>query len=60
MQNKRVIGREVFLAYPDFNAPSEIHTDAIQTTYWCSHVSPKKSAFCSLNMNIAQQNYTTT
>ena len=25
---KRVIGREVFLAYPDFNAPFEIHTDA--------------------------------
>ena len=25
---KRVIGREVSLAYPDFNAPFEIHTDA--------------------------------
>ena len=25
---KRVIGREVFFAYPDFNAPFEIHTDA--------------------------------
>ena len=25
---KRVIGREVLLAYPDFNAPFEIHTDA--------------------------------
>ena len=24
---KRVIGREVLLAYPDFNAPFEIHTD---------------------------------
>ena len=26
--NKCVIGREVLLGYPDFNAPSEIHTDA--------------------------------
>ena len=25
---KRVIGREVLLAYPDFNALFEIHTDA--------------------------------
>jgi hypothetical protein len=25
---KRVIGREVLLAYPDFNSPFEIHTDA--------------------------------
>ena len=25
---KRVIGREVLLAYVDFNAPFEIHTDA--------------------------------
>ena len=25
---KRVIGREVLLAYPDFNAPFEIHNDA--------------------------------
>ena len=25
---KRVIGREVFLGYPHFNAPFEIHTDA--------------------------------
>ena len=25
---KRVIGREVFMAYPDFNAPFEIHTGA--------------------------------
>jgi hypothetical protein len=28
---KRVIGREVLLAYPDFNAPFEIHTDASGT-----------------------------
>ena len=26
--NKCVIGREVLLAYPDFSAPFEIHTDA--------------------------------
>jgi hypothetical protein len=28
---KRVIGREVLLAYPDFNAPFQIHTDACKT-----------------------------
>ena len=28
MQKKRVIVREVFLAYPDFNAPFETYTDA--------------------------------
>ena len=28
MQNKRVIGRGVFLAYPEFNAPFETHTNA--------------------------------
>ena len=28
MQKKGVTGREVLLAYPDFNSPFEIHTDA--------------------------------
>jgi hypothetical protein len=28
---KRVIGREVLLACPDFNAPFQIHTDACKT-----------------------------
>jgi hypothetical protein len=28
---KRVIGREVSLAYPDFNAPFQIHTNASKT-----------------------------
>jgi hypothetical protein len=28
---KRVIGREVSLAYPDFNAPFQMHTDASET-----------------------------
>ena len=27
---KHVIGREVLLGYPDFNAPFEIHTDALK------------------------------
>ena len=27
---KRVIGHEVLLGYPDFNAPFEIHTDALK------------------------------
>ena len=28
MENKRVIGREVLLAYPDFNATFETYTNA--------------------------------
>ena len=58
---KRVIGREVLLAYPDFNAPFEIHTDASKLKIGAV-VSQKGKpvAFCSLKMNSAQQNYTTT
>ena len=56
-----VIGREVFLAYPDFNAPFEIHTDAskLQTGAVVSQKG-KPIAFYSRKMNIAQQNYTMT
>ena len=32
---KRVIGREVFLAYPDFDDPFEIHTDASKGQAHC-------------------------
>ena len=58
---KRVIGREVLLAYPDFNAPIEIHTDASKLQIGAV-VSQKGKpiAFYSQNMNSAQQNYTTT
>ena len=52
---KRVIGREVFLAYPDFNAPFEIHTDAskLQIGAVISQKG-KHTAFYSQKMNSAQ------
>ena len=58
---KCVIGREVFLAYPDFNAPFLIHTDASKLqigSVISQMVNP--IAFYSLNMNITHQDYTTT
>ena len=58
---KRIIGREVLLAYPDFNAPFIIHTDAskLQIGAVISQ-SGKPIAFYSKKMNSAQKNYTTT
>ena len=58
---KRVIGREVFLAYPDFNDPFEIHTDASKLQIGTAiSQKGKPIAFHSRKMNSAQQNYTTT
>ena len=58
---KRMIGREVLLGYPDFNAPFEIHTDAskLQLGAVISQ-KVKPIAFYYRKMNSAQQNYTTT
>ena len=58
---KRVIEREVLLAYPDFNAPFEIHTDA-QKLKMGAVISQKGKpiAFYARKMNSAQQNYTKT
>ena len=55
------ISNGVLLAYPDFNAPFEIHTDASKL-YIGAVISQKGKtvAFYSWNMNSAQQNYTTT
>ena len=60
IQKKRVIGREVLLAYPDFNAPFEIHTDAskLQIGAVISQNS-KPIAFYSRKINSSQQKYTT-
>ena len=57
---KCVIGREVLLAYADFNAPFEIHTDAskLQIGIVISQTG-KPIAFYSRKMNSAQNNYTT-
>ena len=58
---KRVIGREVLLAYTDFNATFEIHTDASKLKIGAViSQNDKPIAFYSRKMNSAQQNYTTT
>jgi hypothetical protein len=58
---KRVIGREVLLAYPDFNAPFEIHTDASKSQLGAVISQGGKSiAFFSRKLNSAQLNYTVT
>ena len=58
---KHVIGREVLLAYPDFNALFEIHNDASKLKIG-AFISKKGKpvAFYSQKMNSDQQNYTTT
>ena len=58
---KFVIGCEVLLAYTDFNASFEIHTDASRLKIG-SVISQKGKpiTFYSQKMNIAQHNYTTT
>ena len=56
-----MIGREVLLAYPDFNAPFEIHTDASKLQIGAViYQKGNHIAFYSRNMNSAQLNYTTT
>jgi hypothetical protein len=58
---KCVIGRETLLAYPDFNAPFHIHTDASKTQIGAViSQKGKPIAFYSRKMNDAQRNYTTT
>ena len=56
-----MIGRELLLAYPDFNALFEIHTGAskLQMDAVISQKG-KTIAFYSPKMNSDQQNYTTT
>ena len=58
---KRVIGRELLLDYPDFNAPFEIHTDAskLQIGAVISQ-KDKPIAFYLRKTNSTQHNYTTT
>ena len=56
-----MIGHEVLLAYPDFNAPFQIHNDTSKLQIG-SVISQKGNpiAFYSQNMDCAQHNYTTT
>jgi hypothetical protein len=55
---KRVIGCEVLLAYPDFNAPFHVHTYAskLQIGAVISQ-NGKPIAFYSKKMNSAQRNF---
>ena len=58
---KKIIAREVMLAYPDFSKPFEIHTDA--SHYQLGAVisqGGKPVAFYSRKLNPAQTRYTTT
>ena len=58
---KRVIGRELLLAYPDFNAPFEIHTDASKLQIGTViYQKVKPISFYSQKTNSTQHNYTTT
>ena len=56
-----MIGHELLLAYPDFNAPFEIHTDASKLQIGAVISQKAKPIdFYSRRMNSAQHNYTTT
>ena len=58
---KNIKAQETLLAYPEFNKPFEIHTDASHTQLE-SVVSQnnKPIAFYSRKLNLAQTQYTTT
>jgi RNA recognition motif-containing protein len=58
---KRIIARETLLAYPDFNQPFNIHTDASHTQLGAViSQNNKPIAFYSRKLNPAQTRYTTT
>src|SRR6476661_4836545 len=58
---KRVITRETLLAYPDFNKPFDIHTDAgLYQLGACISQNGRPIAFYSRKLNPAQTRYTTT
>jgi hypothetical protein len=58
---KRIIARETLLAYPDFNQPFNIHTDASHTQLGAViSQNIKPIAFYSRKLNPAQTRYTTT
>lgn len=58
---KKVLAKEVLLAYPDFSKPFEIHTDASHTQLGAViSQEGKPIAFYSRKLNPAQTRYTTT
>lgn len=58
---KRIVGKETLLAYPNFNEPFDVHTDASHTQLG-SVISQngRPIAFYSRKLNAAQTRYTTT
>ena len=58
---KKLLSRETLLAYPDFNQPFIIHTDASKTQLGAViSQNGRPIAFYSRKLNPAQRNYTTT
>ena len=58
---KRVLSTETLLAYPDFDRPFVVHTDASDTQLGTVISQEKKPiAFYSRKLNDAQKRYTTT
>ena len=58
---KRIMARETILAYPDFNLPFEIHTDASKLQLGaCISQAGKPIAFYSRKLSDTQTRYTTT
>ena len=58
---KKVIAKETILAYPDFNLPFDVHTDASDRQLGAViSQNGKTLAFYSRKLNSAQRNYTTT
>ena len=58
---KRIISRETLLAYPNFNKPFVIHTDASKTQLGAVvSQEGKPIAFYIRNLNDSQKRYTTT
>ena len=57
---KKIVGQQTLLAYPDFNIPFEIHTDASHTQLGAvTSQKGKPIAFYSRKLNPAQTRYTT-
>ena len=57
---KRMISRDVLLAFPDFSKPFVIHTDASKLHFGAVlSQEGRPTAFYSSKLNPAQQNYTT-
>jgi hypothetical protein len=58
---KKIVSRETLLAYPDFNSPFDVYTDASHTQLGAVICQQNKPiAFYSRKLNPAQTRYTTT